>query len=779
MYRSKLQLFPAESGQQLTSQSSPSVGAAAARAEQLRLLYSQSSPALLMNLLVAGVAAALLERTTEGLEVTFWLMGLFIVTGARLLLVTRFLQLKPTPQAACWTRRYSAGAFLGGLAWGASAWLWSPTWNSPAQVFLLLLLAGVTAAAVPANAVCLSAFVAFLLPALLPIAFVLITAGTEIHASMGAVVLLYAGFLFLTARAYGASLQQALQLRFENQHLIDGLVGANRALESEIAERRRAEQYLQRAMTAAETANRIKSEFLANMSHEIRTPMNGILGTLELLSESPLSNEQRDLLRTAHHSADLLLEIIDDILDLTRIEAGKLAFEKRMFDPGHLVEEAASLMAAAARRKGLELVCFVAPNTPANIAGDPTRIRQVLTNLLGNAVKFAEQGEIVLRVRRTTPKAERSELYFEVQDTGIGIPPEVREKLFEPFIQADVSTTRRFGGTGLGLTISRRLIRLMGGDIGVESAPGRGSRFWVTLPFVEQGPNNSSRPAGKPDLQAAKVLVVEGHAPTRDCLCQYLREWGTRTDTAEKAQSALAALRRAKTAHAPYAAVLLDVQNMELAEAIDDDWGLSETPCVAMVYAGEGMALRTDRPWAGFLIKPIRRTQLLDLLTHAIAHPATKVTRTASKSVGAERSILRGRVLLAEDNPVNRKVAVRALQNLGLTVEIAENGQAAIEATAKSTFDLVLMDCQMPQLDGFEATAAIRAREKAEGGSHVPIVAMTALAMRGDRERCLTVGMDDYLPKPFKRDALVAVLDRWLADRETATGSVDHAVEIS
>lgn len=768
-------MFPAKSGQQQTGQAT----GAAVLAEQLRLLYSQARPALITSLIVAGVAAALLGNTAEGLGVACWLIGLVIVTGARLLLVTRFLQRKSPPQEPCWLRRYVTGALLGGLAWGASAWLWSPAWSSPAQIFLLLLLAGVTAAAIPANAVCLSAFVAFLLPALLPIAFVLMSAGAEIYVGMGAVVLLYAGFLFLTARAYGASLQQALQLRFENQHLIEGLVGANRALEAEITERRRAEQYLQRAMTAAEAANRIKSEFLANMSHEIRTPMNGILGTLELLSESRLSNDQRDLLRTAHHSADVLLEIIDDILDLTRIEAGKVAFEKRMFDPGHLVEEAASLFAAAAQRKGLELACFVASNTPTNIAGDPTRIRQILTNLLGNAIKFTKQGEIVLRVRRTTPKPDHPVLCFEVQDTGIGIRPEVQEKLFEPFIQADVSTTRRFGGTGLGLTISRRLIRLMGGDLDLKSVPGHGSRFSVTLPFAEPNPNNGTRSAANPDLQAAKVLVVESHARTRAFLCQYLKEWGILTDEVEGDDSALVALRRAKAAQAPYAVVLLDVQHLGLVEIIGADSGPAETPCIAMAYPGGGMALGTDRPCAGFLVKPVHRAQLLDTLTHAIATPVTKRPHTASKKVAAERPLLQGRVLLAEDNPVNQKVAVRALQKLGLVVEIAENGQAAIEATARSAFDLVLMDCQMPQLDGFEATAAIRAREKAEGGAHVPIIAMTALAMRGDRERCLTVGMDDYLPKPFKRDALVTILNRWLADRGGATGSLsNHAVKI-
>ncbi|MGC1953008.1 MAG: ATP-binding protein [Gammaproteobacteria bacterium] len=727
------------------------------------MLYAQASPTLTAGLIAACFAAALLWATVEGLGVVLWATGLISVTGARLLLVTYFLNLRPTSPGPRWARHYTVGAFLGGLAWGALAWLWSPAWSASAQVCLVLLLAGVTAAAMPANAVWRSAFVAFLLPAVLPMAVMLMMAGTGMYAGMGAGVLLYAGFLFWSARSYGARLQQALRLRFENQHLISGLTRANRALEAEIAERRAAEQSLHRAMSAAESANRIKSEFLANMSHEIRTPMNGILGTLELLSESTLNGDQRDLLRTAHHSADALLTIIDDILDLTRIEAGRLAIERQMFDPGgHLVEEVASLFAAAAQRKGLELACFVALNIPASIAGDPIRVRQILANLLGNAIKFAEQGEIVLRVQETTLEVERPALCFEVQDTGIGIRPEVRNQLFEPFVQADASTTRRFGGTGLGLAISRRLTKLMGGDIGVDSTPGKGSRFWVTLPFDTQGPGGRSLPAAARNLQAAKLLVVEDHPTARGFLCQYLKAWGTLPDAVKAGESAVAALRRAKAAGAPYAAVLITLQDTEITEILGADWGASETPCIAMAYAARGMVLRRNGHCGGFLIKPIRRAQLLDAVTNAIAGPATKAVRATSETAVTGSAALRGRVLLAEDNPVNRKVAVRALQHLGLTVEVAEDGRAAIEATANGAFDLVLMDCQMPHLDGFEATAAIRAREQTDNAHRIPIIAMTALAMRGDRERCLAAGMDDYLSKPFKRDALVALLDRWL-----------------
>ncbi|MFZ0256648.1 MAG: ATP-binding protein, partial [Gammaproteobacteria bacterium] len=568
MPRSKARFSPAERRQQADTQAATGT---AVRAEQVRLLYRQASTTLVTSLIAACFAAVLLWVTVDGVGVALWATGLITVTGIRLLLVAHFLQLKPASPGPHWARRYTVGAFLGGLAWGASAWLWSPAWSASAQVFLVLLLAGVTTAALPANAVWLAAFVAFLLPAILPLAVMLMMTGTGMYAGMGAGVLLYSGFLFLSARTYGASVQQALQRRFENQHLIAGLTGANRALEAEIADRREAEQSLQRTMTAAESANRIKSEFLANMSHEIRTPMNGMLGTLELLSESTLDSDQRDLLRTAHHSADALLTIIDDILDLTRIEAGKLALEKQIFDPGHLVEEVTSLFAAAATRKGLELACFVAPNTPTSMAGDPTRIRQILTNLVGNAIKFAEQGEIVLRVQGTASEVDRPALCFEVQDTGIGIRPEVREKLFEPFVQADASTTRRFGGTGLGLAISRRLIKLMGGNIGVDSTPGQCSRFWVTLPFDNQSPSDRNQSAVTSDLQTAKVLVVDDHLSTREFLCQYLQAWGALPEAVEGSKSALVALRRAKAADAPYAVVLITVQDTEITEILGGD----------------------------------------------------------------------------------------------------------------------------------------------------------------------------------------------------------------
>ncbi|MGF1613393.1 MAG: ATP-binding protein [Gammaproteobacteria bacterium] len=766
MSPSKSQL-PRIEGAQQRSQATQAT-AAAVRTEQIRLLYNQATPTLVTSLMVAAVAAALLWHTADGIGLTLWITALLIVTGGRLWLIARFRHIEPNPPAQHWARCYTAGAFLGGLAWGASAWLWNPDWNSPAQVFQAFLLAGVTAAAIPANAVWLPAFVAFLLPALLPMALMLMATGSRIHVGMGAVLILYGGFLCLTARAYGVSLKQALRLHFENQHLIEGLLSANRALEAEITERRRTAQVLQRAMTAAESANRIKSEFLANVSHEIRTPMNGIVGTLELLSESPLDSDQRDLLRTAHHSADVLLTIIDDILDLARIEAGKLTLEKQPFDPGYLVEEVASLLAGPAQRKGLQLTCFIDPNTPPSATGDATRLRQILTNLLGNAVKFTERGEIVLRLHRTTPGPGAPALRFEVEDTGIGIRPEVRERLFEPFVQADASTTRRFGGTGLGLTISRRLITLMGGDIGVNSVLGQGSLFWATLPWEKPTADAWSLPATTPDLQAAKVLVVDGHSRTRDFLCQYLTAWGALPHAAADRVSARAALRRARAAHTPFSVVLLAVQRPDdIAEMIEAEVEFIQVPCIALAYAGRGMAWRRDQPCLRSLTKPIRRAQLLEAVTDALANRAPQAASMASQKAVVRSASWRGRVLLVEDNPVNQKVAVRALRNLGLTVEVADNGQKAIDATAHGSFDLVLMDCQMPQLDGFQATAAIRAREQAEGATRLPIIAMTALAMRGDRERCLAAGMDDYLPKPFKRDTLVALLDRWFGTTET------------
>lgn len=768
--------------QWLHTKAPPALAGADLHEAQIRLLYRQATFSLIASLIVACLTVFLLWNSSEGPALTVWSAGVLLVTGVRLLLVVRFYQTNPTANLERWTQAYTVGAFLGGFVWGSLAWLWDPAWAVPAQVFLLFVLAGMSAGAIPANAVRPAAFLAFLLPAVLPMAAILLVTGDGVYVGMGVIALVYTGLLFLTARAYGGSLEQSLALRFENLGLVHRLFNANQALEAEIAERKRAEQSLKRAMASAEAANQAKGQFLANMSHEIRTPMNGVIGTLELLRETSLSDDQRDLLQTTCHSAEALLTVIDDILDFSKIEAGKLAVEHLAYDPGQLAEDVACLFAERAQRKGVELACFIAPDTPRSVEGDAVRLRQVLNNLVGNAVKFTAQGEVVLRLGLSE---DRRSLRFEVRDTGIGIRSEVQATLFEPFVQADGSTTRRFGGTGLGLAISRQLTLLMGGKIGVESKPEQGSTFWVNLPINLRNNTETGSSAARPNLRAAKILVVADKATTRTLLHQYLQAWELRCSSADGAETVLAALYQAQAAGEPFTAALLDVQmaamgGMDLARAIATDGALSPVRCIALGPVGftEAHTLATPANVVALLVKPVRRAQLLEALARATGHAEDTVRHAAALVPAPIRARYQGRVLLAEDNPVNQKVAVRHLQRLGLTVQVVTTGQAAVAAATQAAFDLVLMDCQMPEMDGFEAAAAIRAWEHRHHAPHLPIIAMTAFAMRGDRERCFAAGMDDYLSKPFKRDTLQAMLDRWLAVIDTKTSpALGRAVE--
>ena len=539
------------------------------------------------------------------------------------------------------------------------------------------------------------------------------------------------------------------------------------AVARDISERKRMEAELAQARDAAVASARLKSEFLANMSHEIRTPMNGVIGMVDILLGTLLSSDQRDCAVTIRHSAEALLSLVDDILDLSKIEAGKLTIKQADFDLDELIDSITDVFAERAAAKGLKFRALIYPDVHRHLHGDALRLRQVLLNLVGNAVKFTETGEVCLSIMREAESGDQVDLWFLVNDTGIGINAGDQERLFSPFVQADGSTTRKYGGTGLGLAISKQLVDMMGGRIGVASVAGEGSTFWFTARFSkDMGPEVSMSHAA---LSSVRALLLDSNELNRLVLRRHLNSSSVQAEEASSAETALETLREAAQAGKPFDVIVLEMQlagtdGISIARSIHADPMIGDTPIVLVTAIGRrksDLEFFKSEDIDAFVMKPVRRAQLASAIARVARRPVQEISPQPAESSQQPQE---KRILVVEDNIINQKVAMGQLRVLGYDATVVASGTEAIEIVRSRSFDLILLDCQMPDIDGYDVARTIRSME--QKSRRVPIIAMTAHTMDGEREKCLAAGMNDFLSKPVSMQRLGTVLAQWLGTRE-------------
>ena len=756
----------------------------------LQLLYDQLPKGLIATAFNAALVAYVTSDVIKGPAPKMWLGAMLVICACR---GVSHINYRRNGQSSNdyprWRTEFAVGAIATGALWGLSGVVLFSTESYQHQAFIGFILAGMAAGAAGSMAAHDKIFRAYLILAIAPYVVRLFIQGSEVNLAMATMGVAFIAVVGMTAKRNTAVTRDALRLRFVNDELAHDLErtvarhqAANDALQNEVVNHQRTMHSLELSAEDAKASVIAKSRFLANMSHEIRTPMNGVFGMTDLLMRTTLDARQKKLVGTINESAKSLLTIINDILDLSRIESGKFELDSHEFNLRDLVERSVELFAGQCHKNGLELSLYVDRDVPAFAMGDSGRFKQIVLNLVGNAIKFTKHGEIAVRVTNLERGADASRILIEIKDTGIGIDRAVLDKLFQPFAQGETNISRRFGGTGLGLAIARHLAGMMGGTITLNSELGKGTTAVIELPFAHGERSDADVESDPSVLEGTRILVIDDRETNRDIVANYLDGSAARVSVAENTAAAWPILVAAEAIGKPFHAAVVDMMmpeenGLEFAGRIKNHPTLSRLKIIlatSLHWQGDAAAIR-EAGIEAVLTKPIRRDDLVDAAARAVTgtrHPGWRSgTDEETQPIPGEgraavvRKSIRANVLLAEDNPVNIEVAKEYLDWFGCRVSVAKNGLEAIAALRSSKFDLVFMDCQMPVMDGLTATRRIRAMEKDNGTDPVPVIALTANAFAEDRARCIDAGMDDYLSKPYSEDQLYGMLETWVVKR--------------